>query len=760
MRPLAAHTRAGLRESVAGNALTGVITSTSRAMTVAMLCAAAVTAQYVSGKAIRDALFFTSADVTALPAMLTAAAASSIFLVWIHARIGRTVAPRVLVPATFVVSGVFFVVEWIIRSHAPSAVAVLVYLHVSGITPLLASGVWLLTSERFNPRTAKKGFGRVAAAGTLGGLVGTLVSERVAAVFGGPSMLLMLAGSQLATAWLVRVLANSARAQGGGDDQATAEVPVAVDGPARSGLRVIAESPYLRDVVAVVVLGTAGAALLDYLFKAHAVQTFGTGDGLLRFFAWYYAGCSLVAFLLQTALSRAVLERFGLGLTTSTPSVALVVGGIGGLVAPGFGSLLLARAGESIFRGSLFRASYEVFYTPIPAAERRAAKSLIDVGFDRLGDAVGAALVRLVLICAPAAQSSAMLSVAIATSIGAIAVATRLNRWYIRTLETNLLHRGGGVDLSSTTIDGSTAKVLESLRGRLTLRNGETTKHATVMSVARDPVLQDILALQSGSRHAVTRVLSRSEGPSAVLVPHVIALLNSDMFAEYALFALRKVAEERVGQLTDALVDPAQDDATRRRLARVFSVCVSQRAADALVHVLDDQRFDVRYHVARSLAAIYDRNPRVKVDRDRIIEVVLREISISVPVWESERLLDGFVSQSRLDNMVRHRAEQSLGHVFTLLSLVLPREPLQIAFRGVTSDDRNLRGTALEYLEGVLPASVRQALWPYLIRTRLRQTVRPSASAIASLLRSSASVTLKGMAGARESETVKAAVTH
>jgi hypothetical protein len=511
----------------------------------------------------------------------------------------------------------------------------------------------------------------------------------------------------------------------------------------------------------VVVLGTAGAALLDYLFKAHAVQTFGTGDGLLRFFAWYYAGCSLAGFLLQTAISRAVLERFGLGVTASTPSLALLVGSIGGLVAPGFATLLMARAGEAVFRSSLFRAGYEVFYTPIPAKERRAAKSLIDVGFDRLGDAVGAALVRVALISAPAAQSSAILSVAMVTSVGAILVATRLNRWYIRTLESNLLNRGAGIDLS-TTSDGSTAKVLESLRGRLTLR-GETTKHATAtaVSVARDPALQDILALQSGSRHAVTRVLSRSEGPSAALVPHVIALLSSDMFAEYALFALRKVAEERVGQLTDALVDPTQDDATRRRLARVFAVCVSQRAVDALVHALDDPRFDVRYHVARSLAAIYDRNPRVRIDRDLIIGVVLREISISAPVWESDRLLDGFVSQSRLDNMVRQRAEQSLGHVFTLLSLILPREPLQIAFRGVSSEDRNLRGTALEYLDGVLPAAVRQALWPYVTGPRLRQAIRPSPSAIASLLRSSASMTLKGMAAKRESETVRAAaITH
>ena len=54
----------------------------------------------------------------------------------------------------------------------------------------------------------------------------------------------------------------------------------------------------------------------------------------------------------------------------------------------------MARGGESVFRSSLFRAGYELFYTPIPAAEKRAAKSIIDVAFDRLGDAVGGGLVR------------------------------------------------------------------------------------------------------------------------------------------------------------------------------------------------------------------------------------------------------------------------------------------------------------------------------------------------------------------------------
>jgi HEAT repeat protein len=232
----------------------------------------------------------------------------------------------------------------------------------------------------------------------------------------------------------------------------------------------------------------------------------------------------------------------------------------------------------------------------------------------------------------------------------------------------------------------------------------------------------------------------------AALVPHAIPLLAWDPVADHALFALRKIAEEHVGELVDALLDPNQDFAIRRRLARVFSVCVSKRAADGLMFALEDSRFDVRFQSARSLAAILDKNPRIHIDREQIFEVVLREVAVGRPVWESRRLLDGFVSESPLDEFVRDRAGQSLAHVFTLLSLVLPREPLQIAFRSLHSEDKQLRGTALEYLEGVLPAHIRQPLWPFLVRRRVAAPARPHDDVIAELLRSSHSITLTDIA--------------
>jgi hypothetical protein len=185
----------------------------------------------------------------------------------------------------------------------------------------------------------------------------------------------------------------------------------------------------------------------------------------------------------------------------------------------------------------------------------------------------------------------------------------------------------------------------------------------------------------------------------------------------------------------------------RRRLARVFAVCVSQRAADGLVLALDDARFDVRFQSARSLAAILEKNPGIHVDPTRTYSLVLREVAVGRPVWESRRLSDGFMSASPLDEFVQDRAGQSLAHVFTLLSLVLPREPLQIAFRSLHSDDRQLRGTALEYLESVLPIQIRHALWPFLVPPRASRPANTPDWVVANPVRSSRSVRRTNLAG-------------
>lgn len=255
--------------------------------------------------------------------------------------------------------------------------------------------------------------------------------------------------------------------------------------------------------------------------------------------------------------------------------------------------------------------------------------------------------------------------------------------------------------------------------------------------------IQQITTLQSGDREGVLRVLRSDRGLSPAVVPHVIPLLASDEVSHDCIRALRSVAEQRLGELIDALVDPNQPFVVRRRLARVFAVCVSQRAADGLLIGLDDLRFEVRCQCARSLLSILEKNPAVRVDKERIFAILNREVAVHKDVWEKRRLLDRLEGDDRsfLEELVKDRASQSLAHVFTLLALVLPAEPLRIAFRGLHTDDQGLRGTALEYLDSVLPHEIRDRLWPFLEDRRMpAKARRPREETLADLLHSNESI--------------------
>jgi hypothetical protein len=413
----------------------------------------------------------------------------------------------------------------------------------------------------------------------------------------------------------------------------------------------------------------------------------------------------------------------------------------------------VARGGESVFRSSFFRAGYELFYTPIPADEKRRAKTLIDVGFDRLGDGVGGGAVRLAILLAPASQSSAILSLAIMCSAGALWAASRLNRGYLGTLASSLvdLSRRAGADPidAKTTVSGIRPPWLlgrdgaEPLTSHARHTDGPSARPRSIPHRSNPRC-----ATFSACGRAIGGASSKSVAggrPDRRPGPARDHLAGLGPGRRPRVVRAPQGREERIGQLVDALLDPNQDFAVRRRLARVFSVCVSQRAASGLMFGLDDPRFDVRFQSARSLAAIVEKNPLVQIDSAQIFAVVLREVAVGRGVWESRRLLDGSDESNRpttLDEFVRTRAGESLAHVFTLLSLVLPREPLQIAFRSPLYGDEQLQGTALEYLESVLPPAIRQRLWPFIERRAVARSARPREEVMAELLRSNHSITL------------------
>jgi hypothetical protein len=382
---------------------------------------------------------------------------------------------------------------------------------------------------------------------------------------------------------------------------------------------------------------------------------------------------------------------------------------LGASLVPGLPSAVIARGSEVVAHNSLFRSGYELFYTSVPPAEKRSAKQIIDVGFERLGDMIGFGIIRCLLWVLSGAAQPVMLGTAAVAGLVGMWIARRLDRGYVTALERSLRNRAVELRLEDAQDHTTRATLMRTLAGfQMGLRaSAESRERAP--SEPLDPLLRRIIELRSGDPVRVRQALQGGEF-DPTLAPHLIPLLAWDAVAQEALRALRHTGPAVTGQLVAALLDGGQDFAIRRRIPRVLSAFPSVRAVEGLLLGLNDKRFEVRFRCGKALAAMLDQNPGLSLPGDQALEAVSRELELGKRLWESHRLLDG----SEEDELVGDRANRGLEHVFTLLSLILPREPLRISFGALQTDDEMLRGTALEYLESVLPPPIRERLWPFL----------------------------------------------
>src|SRR5687768_198144 len=172
----------------------------------AALSAAALIAHQVGGKATRDALFLSRFDITDLAVMVVVSSILSIIVGIAGARLMSAVAPGRVIPRAFFASAILLILGWGLSRWSNGVAAVLVYLQIAVLGAALISGFWSLLSDCFDPRSARKQFSRIVAAGTLGGIIGGLLAERVGTTLGVLWMLPVLAALDLICAFLTREL--------------------------------------------------------------------------------------------------------------------------------------------------------------------------------------------------------------------------------------------------------------------------------------------------------------------------------------------------------------------------------------------------------------------------------------------------------------------------------------------------------------------------------------------------------------------------
>ncbi|MCI0403451.1 MAG: hypothetical protein L0212_08010, partial [Acidobacteria bacterium] len=502
---------------------------------MAMAVAALMMAHQVAGKAARDGIFLSQFSTTALPKIVVAAALVAVISSILRGRTLVRAGPLRVTVLFFAASGVLQAGEWLLLQFHPRLAACVIYLHVVGFGAIVLSGFWSVLNEHFDPRVAKRAFGRINGMGTLGGLAGGLMAERVAAWMSMSGLVLALAILHLTCAF---VLWRGFRR--------TSPPETYSPPPKNSTIREAGRHyPFLLTLAGLVLTTSTSAALLDFVFKAQAADTLGKGEALVRFFGVFYTATSFLTFLVQTFLVRFALQYGGLAASASALPATATAGGLTALLIPGFGVFNSVRGIEVVVRGSLFRSAYELFYTAVAPSDKRAAKSLIDVGANRMGDALGAGLVQLFLVLAPGRHTGILVS-ACACSVAAFLLALQLRRGYILALEKSLVDRG--VELDPSLVEDSTTYSVLMQTLALSGSTGSSRDQAPMPSrplatpSGSDPFVRCATELRSGDAGRVVEVLQKVGSEDWMLAPLVIKLLAWDAVTQTARDALKRMA--------------------------------------------------------------------------------------------------------------------------------------------------------------------------------------------------------------------------
>jgi hypothetical protein len=677
---------------------------------VAPLTAAALIAQQVGSNAIRDGLLLSLFPVQTLPYFMTGAAVLAIATAPLSGRVLTRLGPVRLAPGLFAASAILFFTEWMLLGWQPHVAVVLLYLHSSVLGAIAISSFWSLLNERFDPHSAKPLMARVAAAATFGGLVGGVSAERVAALLPQGALLPLLSFlgvGCVAGAWAV----------GRGGPAKRASSPAESD---RAGWTVFRRQPLLRDLALVIALAAMLAALVDYLLKAEAVAYFGRGQQLVRFFGLFYSGTSLAAVLIQTSLGRLALERLGLGGSVASHPAIVGVAALLGFLLPSPWRGIFPRGIDVGVRNSVFRAGYELLYTPLAEATKRSVKSLIDVACDCAGKSAGAALILLLVAVAPLHPFGAVNLAATLAAGAELFVARRLRTGYVGALEGGLRRQGEDLEQAAeySLSDFTMARSMAGIDRPAVLRALGSSATARTTTTPTDPVITAITEFRSGDLLRIRAAL-RNPPKDPLIIGALVQLLARDEVVRTVVSALATFGTRAAGEMTSVLLDPETPDVVRRRLPFALKFCASPIARDGLFTALERFDFEIRLRCGRALLALTDDHPELMQPFPNALALVERELEAQGEA-----------------HLVRE-------HVFNLLALALEREPVRIAARSFTTEDAYVRGTALEYLETVLPARLFSGLRPLLAAPGPPPTRRRSPAEVrADLIRAGTTMTV------------------
>jgi AAA family ATP:ADP antiporter len=243
---------------------------------------------------------------------------------------------------------------------------------------------WSFMADVFTNVEARKYYGYIGAAGTLGAFLGPMLTRSLVAQIGIANLMLVSAGFLAVCVLCLLRLRLWAVARERERKLVSGELPMG--GEVLAGLKLIAREPLLRWLAVMVVLGV-GVGTLLYNEQAAIVRRFYTDPAASTA---YYATLDLavngLTLLVQLSITRLLMSRYGIAPALLIPGCAVILGFSLLAASPLPVMVAIVQVVTRASEFSLAKPARETIYTRVGREWRYKAGAAIDTVIYRGGD--------------------------------------------------------------------------------------------------------------------------------------------------------------------------------------------------------------------------------------------------------------------------------------------------------------------------------------------------------------------------------------